>query len=249
MTVSAQIELIVRGYEGRTLKYVGDAYSTAHRCENKTRSCEMPRLLACSNKNMTLNETRGLDVLGADVSGAEVCDVTVTAVAEGIALSGTGKYTVNGSCRFSVVFLRSVGVAEDNADEREYASHEVEIPFKYECAEGGLLPDSSSIHIEAVEPRVRCDGENIDLGCELLISYGLIGVETVKLVDSTVLGEDISKKKSQYTVCYPSPSDTLWSVSKRYGASVVRTAKSNGMDATCEADTVGLTDGVRYMIV
>ena len=92
-------------------------------------------------------------------------------------------------------------------------------------------------------------GERLDLGCELMISYGFLGLQGIKSVENAVLGDAIARNKSRYTVCYPSTSDTLWSVSKKYNASVEVTARSNGMDVNAESDAVGLTDGVKYMIV
>lgn len=251
ISVSARIRLCVKGYKNHILKYVKDAFSTAYECETRVKTVEMPRLIACSNRNMTLSETKGIDVLCTDAEGVEICDVAVNASTDGVGISSSGKYVINGNCRFSVIFISRVNDGEDvgGSNDGEYYSAEVEIPFKYECSEGGALPDGVSIRIEAVEPRVRCDAEKVDFGCELMLSYGFLGVESISSVEGIALGDEVVKELRGYTVCYPSAKDTLWSISKKYGTPLDITAKSNGIDANAEADTVGLVDGVRYMIV
>ena len=243
VSVNVALGVFVRAYENRTLRYVKDGYSTEYKCENQMREVEIARLLATSSKNMTLSEMRDIDVLGASGDDVEICDVIARANAEGVALSASGRYVINGNCTFNVIYQKKL------SDEREYSSAEIEIPFKYECSESGVLPDGKCIFVEAVEPRVRCDGKNADFGCELLISYSLVGEGMVRTVENSVLGECVEKKKSCYTVCYPSKQDSLWSISKRYGAAVATTAKNNGLDLTAEADTVGFEDELRYMIV
>lgn len=245
VTVSAHIRLCAKGYQKRNMRYVKDVFSTAYECDNETRSLEIPKLYACANKNMTLSETRGIDCLGVS-DEFEICDAIAEASAEGVELSETGKYVINGKCRFYILMSKD---SVDDGGITEYSSADVEVPFRYECSESGEMPSESYVFAEAIEPRVRCDGERVDLGCEIVLSYGLEGREELKTVENTRMGECVEKTKRGYTVCYPCKNDSLWSIAKKYKATVETTAKGNGIDAAADADCVSLPDGIRYMIV
>lgn len=245
VTVSAHICLAVRGYQMLSMSYVKDAFSTAYETENEIRTVELPVLYACGNKNITLGETVSRDALGcpSGTSDSRVLSAVAEAVADGVELSESGRYVINGKCRFYLIFERGDG------EEREYFSSDVEVPFRYECAEGGALPTDRTISAQAVDVRARADGDKIDVGCELFLTYSLGGRETVECVDACRMGAELKGKRGGYTVCYPDREESLWSISKKYRVAVDATARGNGIDASLDADSSDLTDGVRYMIV
>ena len=251
VTVSAHIKLCAKGYRRLNVRYVKDAFSTAFECENETVDIKLPKLYACANKNMTLSETRGIDCLGGafEANALAVCDATAEASVESVELSESEKYVINGKCRFYVLLLQTNEGEADGSETAEYSSAEVEVPFRYECAESGDAPSVIDICVEAIDPRVRCDGERVDLACEIVLSYELEGREELKTVENTRFGAELEKRRRGYTVCYPDKNDNLWSISKRYKATVSKTARGNGIDVASDADCISLPDGIRYMIV
>ena len=245
VTVSAHISLAVRGYQTLCMCYVKDAFSTLCENENQMRTVELPVLYSCGNKNITISETVSSDELDglSDTSDVKISSAVAEAVADGVELSESGRYVINGKCRFYLLFERGEG------EEREYFSSDTEVPFRYECAEGGALPTDCAISAQAVDVRARIDGDKLDVGCELFIAYSFGGREKVECVDVFRMGAALERKKGGYTVCYPDRGESLWSITKKYRAAVDATAKGNGIDASLDADSSDLTDGVRYMII
>ena len=245
ITVSAHICLVAKGYCKAQMRYVKDAFSTAYESGNEANSIELPTFFACGNRNLTISETKSVgEAIGvADVSEARVINAIAEAVADGVDLLESGHYAINGKCRFYVLLARGEG------EDCEYSSADIEIPFKYECSEGGELPTSYEISLEAVDPRVRIDGDKVDVGCELLIAYSLCGSDTVEYIENVKMGSAIAGKKRGYTVCYPDKNESLWSIAKKYRACVDATARGNGIDASLDADSAALTEDVKYMIV
>ena len=252
VTVTARIYLAARGYKKCEMSYVKDAYSTVYECDNELETYSLPQNYACGNRNMTLSETKGVDSLGGYIDGSslEIVDVTADAVGESVEQNESGKYTVNGKCRFCIVYTQ--GSSADRTDEMwtpDYASAEIEVPFKYECAEMGEAPKAWDIQAEAIGARARCDGESLSLGCEISVAFGVGGSKDVTMVDSCRLLDKLEGRKKGFTICYPSSEDSLWSVSKKYRATVADTARENGIDGAVSADSSQALDGIRYMIV
>ena len=253
VSVSAHICVAAKAYNKNSIRYVKDVFSTDYDCANEESSFELSELCACANKNLTLNESRDADSIAALTGVGEVIisDAVAEASVETVELSDNGRYVINGKCRFYVILARNDGEGEreDGKDITEYYSTDVEVPFRYECAESGEKPSAWSVRVEAIEPRVRYDGEKLDLGCEIVLSYSFESGKTTQMIENSRLGAEIKKEKKGYTVCYPCGEDSLWSISKKYRAKVDATARGNGIDTAADADSEELLEGIRYMIV
>ena len=253
VSVRARLCLNARGYEKSSVEYVKDCFSTERECQNEMQSVELSKLYAAANKNMTVSESVDVAELGvlnesADITVVEsYCDPTV----EGVELGDSGKYVINGKCRFDIIYSQKDANADEMNEDAmpEYYMGELVLPFRYECSEGGYLPERSFIKAEAISPKARINGSRIDLGCELAIAYEIGGSEVISAVGACRLGEAYNKVPCGFTVCYPDESDSLWSISKKYRKTVASTAMKNNIDDQTDADLSKTLDGIRYMIV
>ena len=69
------------------------------------------------------------------------------------------------------------------------------------------------------------------------------------MLDSVSFGEESERSRGEYVVCYPSPSDNLWSVAKRYGTTVATLIATNKLTPTATPDGKETLAGVHYLIV
>ena len=239
MGVTMRICLEGSGFTRGEIECVKDVYSTEFECTPKTEKYTLPVLLACKNGNVTFSATRDLAETGASDTITNIVDVSGTARAEGISFDD-GKWTVGGKCRFCVIY---------SEEEDGISTFETEFPFKYEFEGDGGELDRFDCSVTVMDVRARNDGEKITFDCELALSYYVLGKQEVEVVTETVIGCRREKGSCGFTVCYPDKSDSLWSVAKRYRASVLETAKENGINSGADADSIGLPDGTKYMIV
>lgn len=253
VSVSARIRLDVRGFKKESISYVKDAYSTEYECANEWRSREVMTLYASANRNMSLNETLSIEALGniSEPMGVSIADVSADAVADEVVVCDSGRYAINGKCRFNVIYSQTDPASEGEYDDLfpEYSSVDIEVPFRYECSESGDAPTDFEFFAEAINPRVRCDGERLDVGCELAIAFAFFGEKQIEAVETCRLLEQLPKTNRGFTVCYPDSASTLWSISKKYKATVSETAAKNDIRLENENDYVKALDGIRYMIV
>ncbi len=242
LSVKAHINLKVSGYSKNVLSYVKDAYSTEYETELENEETELFKLTSCNNKNMTLTASVGADCLGNIDRNAVAVDTVAYAAAENVEINDAGHYVISGKCRFNMLF------AENNG-ETEYSAVDAEVPFKYECSDGGEPPEHFTVNVEAINAGARMEGENISLWCELCLSYSLCGDDEMVSVCRMTLGETHERSRRGFTVCYPDSEDSLWSISKKYSAAVAKTAASNGLDCASDADTCVCRASVKYIIV
>lgn len=240
MNVTVRICLEASGFSCGEMEYVKDAYSTEFECHPKTETHILPSLLACKNGNMTFSASEKLSDIGAPEAFSDIVDVSAVARAESVELDGS-KWTVSGKCRFCVMFC--------GEGEGDISSFEAELPFKYEFDGNAGDADRFDCAVTAMDVRTRSDGERMAFDCELALSCYILGKEEAEAVTELVMGDRNEAGRKGFTVCYPENSDSLWSVAKRYRAPVRETAKENGIGSGSDADSIGLPDGTKYMIV
>lgn len=240
MNVTMRLCLEASGFSRGEMEYVKDVYSTEFECDTGTESYKLPSLLACRNGNMTFSASAELSEAGAPERMSEIIDVSGSARAESVELCGD-KWTVSGKCRFFAIC--------GGEEEGEISSFETEFPFKYEFEGDAGVADRFGCDINVMDVRARSDGERVSFDCELALSCYILCNEEVKAVSETIMGERNERGRKGFTVCYPDKGDSLWSVAKRYRASVLETAKENGINGGADADSIGLPDGTKYMIV
>ena len=92
------------------------------------------------------------------------------------------------------------------------------------------------------------DGEKIAVEAELAVALSLRASDEVNTLTEVRLGEKFPTQGAACVICYPMPSDTLWSVAKRYHTPV-QTIRSNNRVADLPADAPDSLAGVSYLII
>ncbi|MBQ8380435.1 MAG: DUF3794 domain-containing protein [Clostridia bacterium] len=238
--------LSARGFKNESLEYVADAYSTEYECECERKRYRLPIALGCGNSNMTFNASENAETYIKVPEGGivSVVDVCADAAIEKLEYDeNKGKYMMCGKVSFDMILT---GGADGNT---ELFGGSAELPFKMECASFASEPTGFVGNAQAIEPRVRCDGEKLTFECEIALAYSVLGENTADTVSSVSLSEHITAKNGGITVCYPDGDDSLWSVAKKYHAPLAETASDNGIDLASGADDSSALSGVRYLIV
>lgn len=220
--------------------YIADMYSTENTCECEYRELTVPRGICAFNRNLTLGESMTLDE--AKISAAAlVADTSASATVDGCVFEG-GKCRISGRCKFNLQLF----------DGGDYTGTELEFPFKYEYElPRGEWGEDMECDAEAgvVFCRARVDGERIGLDAEISLC-GRVWENTVHTVlDSFRLGERLERGSGEVVVCYPGGSDTLWSVAKRYNASIDEIVNTNKLQRGMPLSSERSLDGVEYLVL
>ncbi len=247
-TVNASVSLAVEGFRREEMRYLKDAYSTSNECSLKTECYRLPVHCTAFNRNMTFGGTESVEKISALSEGSRIADVFAEAYDGRLELSDSGRYIISGKCRFSLILVNNI-VSDGGEISPEYSAAEVELPFKYECAEEGKSFEIGKVKLENIGARARIDGDRLELGCEIAIACDILDSEEAEAVCSLSVGETAERVRNGFTVYYPDKNDTLWSISKKYRARVDHTAEENGIELFSDADSEETMAGVKYMIV
>ncbi len=224
--------------------YTKDMYATRHATKGSYAAYAVERGLQCLNGNFTLSDSLPM----ADVSipaTARVVDVTAAATPRELSWE-RGKYRLSGDCRVHLIWER----------EGELNATEMTLPFRYEFED--RRGEESAAHqqqlcwsgtMQAVNCRARMDGERVGIDAELTVMLRTAARDTVTALTRLEAGEEASRRRGEYVICFPATDDTLWSVAKRYNAPLAPLAAANGLSALSTPHAPDSLDGVKYLIV
>lgn len=230
--------------------YVKDLYSTRRAGASHYATYPVEQAVRAINGNFTLSDSLPLDEVSIDPA-AQVLDVTAEAVpAELLCDHAKGRCVLTGTCRAHLLLLR----------DGEYASADMELPFRYEFDDAsrmgaseapseGNTPFDGSVSVHNC--RARMDGERIALDAELGVSLRTRRPAPLTALADVSFGEDAdaNRRRGEYVICFPAPTDTLWSVAKRYHAPMAALTAANNLPAGAAADEIESLEGVGYLIV
>ncbi len=237
----------VRAQKNETVTYIKDLYSTE--CRLGTRHTTLPteRAARALNGNFTLSDSLPLSDIGMD-AGATIVDATATAVPTALTVEGErGRCVLSGTCHAHLLLLR----------DGEYASATMDIPFRYEFDDPARAGDAAGTDtgfdgaVTVLHCRGRSDGERVSLDAELAVALRTHSPAPLEALSDTF--EDSTpdcapRRRGEYVICFPAPTDTLWSVAKRYHAPMTALSAANNLPAS-PADAPESLDGVGYLIV
>ena len=63
------------------------------------------------------------------------------------------------------------------------------------------------------------------------------------------LGGEITRRRGEYAICFPAPTDTVWSVAKRYHAPIATLTAANNLPAGVKIGGKDSLEGIKYLIV
>lgn len=222
--------------------YTKDMYATRHATKGSYAAYAVERGLQCINGNFTLSDSIPMADVGIPAS-ARVVDATATATPRELS-SEKGKYRLSGDCRVHLIWER----------EGELNASEMTLPFRYEFEDrrgddadrDGQLCWSGIM--QAVNCRARMDGERVGIDAELTVMLRTAERDTVTALTRLEAGEEASRRRGEYVICFPAVDDTLWSVAKRYNAPLAPLAAANGISVAAP-DAIDSLEGVKYLIV
>ncbi len=230
-----------RAQREERVSYIKDMYSTRREsvCRYTTLGAEKPGRIFCGN--VTLSDSLALADVGLEPD-MKILDVTATATPEELTVEQErGRCVLTGECRAHLLLSR----------DGECSSTDMTLPFRYEFEDASLLGDegTSETHydgcVTVVGGRARMDAERVGLDAELAISLRTVRSTPLTVLTEMSFGQEVTRRRGEYVVCFPASDDTLWSVAKRYHAPVAALVAANGLSEG-EEETM---EGVGYLIV
>lgn len=239
------VMLEVMAQKNQTTAYVKDLYSTHKETNCDYTTYATHEALACFNGNFTLSDSQALNEAGISPT-ARVVDVSAVAFPEAVTADpDKNRCVLSGRCRVQLLLFR----------DGEYTASELEFPFRYEkdgipmgSLTAGEVPEYDG-SVQVMTCRARMDGERIGVDAEVAVALRLMGQNTLTALSSVAYGQDVTRRRGEYVICFPAPTDTLWSVAKRYHAPMAALGAANGLSLPESADHVSSLTGVEYLIV
>lgn len=218
--------------------YIKDVYSTSHRTDCRYKTVTPRGIANAFVGNFTLSDSMSLEEAGISPE-CSVSDVMGTVFSEEISFEG-GKCSVSGKAKFNMLLKR----------DGEYSCSDVELPFRY-STDTNMQAENAGAMVsgEVISARARIDGERIGIDSEISMCGNMWHNCDIKLLDDVDFGEELKFSRGEYVVCYPSRDDTLWSVAKRYGATISSLSQNNKISASDSPDSSDSLDGINYLII
>ena len=234
----AQVVLSARALQNKPLVYTRDAYTIGRESSAAFEACSCPIPLASANGNFTLSTSLSFAEVGL-TPDQEIFDVSMTPIVRE-ASTENGRLILSGKCRCHAV--------ANGGD--EWTSAEFEVPFRYD---GGACADTAAKDLlataQALSVGLRKEGDALRLDGEIALAYTLSGEEAFTRVVSLTVGDPITAPASVLHVCYPTSSDSLWSLAKRYHKPLSSLAEANALALPAVADDPATLADTRFLVV
>ena len=219
-----------------SISYIKDMYSIARQTDNTYKNVSMFAVNMPICGNFTLSDSVALTDAGIP-ENAKIISVIGSASADEYSFEG-GKCVIGGKAKFSILADR----------DGEYSVFDLELPFSYRAPFTGDF-DSASCAAEIVSASARLDGERIGIDAEVSVSGSAMMNRSEKMLASLGFGDEITRERGEYVICYPMSGDSLWSVAKRYGAPTEKLIEANGIDSDVHLDSEDSLDGLNYVVI
>jgi hypothetical protein len=175
---------------------------------------------------------------------ARVADVTAVATPENLTVdTAKGRCLLTGTCACHLLLLR----------DGEYTSADITLPFRYEFdgQTDGAVGENMDFdgHLSVVNCRARMDGERVGVDAEVAVSLRTYRPAPLTALSDVDFGEEVTRRRGEYVICFPAPTDSAWSVAKRYHAPMAALTAANNLPAAAKADGEESLEGVNYLIV
>lgn len=230
-----------RAQRDRNLSYVRDAFALDAHSDGKTDFLTLPQSRSCVCANFSIGQTLTAEEAGLK-SGVTVIDAMLFPLLAELT-EENGRDILSGRCRVHLTLCDDAG---------EIFSHEVEIPYRYENENKGAYLADSFVHISPISCRARADGERLGIDAELAVSLLTRTATPIQYLSACKMGESCPAPTGECTVCFPAPTDTLWSVAKRYHKPLSHLTGINTLPPQAQAaaaDAKASLAGVSYLLV
>lgn len=241
--ILCDLSLILQGraQRDRNLTYVRDAYALESISEGRTDFITLPQSRSCVCANFSLGQTLTAEEAGLR-QGVSVVDAYLIPLSAELT-QDNGRDILSGRCRAHLTLCDEAG---------EISSQEVEIPFRYETEAKETALADYLVHISPISCRARADGERLGIDGELAVSLMTRTQTQIQYLSACNIGDKCQKLDGECTVCFPAPTDTLWSVAKRYHKPLTHLTGINTLPSQAQAaaaDSTASLAGVSYLLV
>lgn len=198
-----------------------DMYSTDYESAEDTETLEYETVQYAKAFNFSADGSTPRD----DTDFDEIVATTATASVEGVEKQG-GKLVFTGNADVSVILTNGAGV---------YLSRSYTIPFRAQTDAGRIGDDFHYIaNAFVMSAASRLYENNIYSDLEILITYAIFEKHAEEMIRQSNVYKDkpIAREASaSLTLYYPTASDTLWDIAKKYGTTVPEIMAANGLSA------------------
>ena len=207
--ISSKVGFFIEAEEVNNLScsYTSDLYSTKNHCSCKYDIKSIPVAALGVASSFSQSERIPLAETGIP-EGSEIIDAYGKACVTGISFDG-GKCIISGESKYLLVCKR----------EGEISASEIKVPFRYECdgdRDGEFEREDSDIVCQVYNCRCKAEGETLGIDSEIALSGIIFDTSEIKRVSRACMGEEIVRSGSDVVICYPSVSETVWNVAKKY---------------------------------
>ncbi|MBP3666947.1 MAG: hypothetical protein J6K29_07840 [Clostridia bacterium] len=244
--VETGVSVEARAQKNETVTFVKDLYSTRREVACLYATYPAEKALRALNGNFTLSDSLPLSEVGIHPA-ATVADITATALPDALTADpAKGRCVLTGTCRCHLLLLR----------DGEFTTAEPVIPFRYEFddpsllqASDGTLPVAFDGGVTVINCRARMDGERMGIDAELSVAVRTHTPAPFTALTDTEFKNEVTRRQGEYIICFPAPTDSVWSVAKRYHAPMAALTAANNLPAGTQADGKESLEGVGYLIV
>ena len=218
-----------------------DAYALDSVSDGRTDFLSLPQSRSCVCANFSIGQTLTAEEAGLR-QGMTVVDAHLIPLTAEL-MQEHGKDILSGRCRVHLMLCDDAG---------EISSQEVEIPYRYETDAKEMALVDSLVHVSPIGCRARADGERLGIDGELAVSIITRAQTKIQYLCACNIGEKCKKPEGECTVCFPSPTDTLWSVAKKYHKPLAHLTNINTLPPQAQAaaaDSKASLAGVNYLLV
>lgn len=194
----------ISAMKNKKYKYTTDIYSTENESECVKKQMALPYAIAAINGNFSQNERINISETNIP-EGANIVDIWGRAELDSCAQEN-GKYVFSGNCKYTAICEK----------DGEYSVSEIVLPARYELDGEGRDRYTSDVTGEVVSCRIRVDGDTVAIDSEIAIAADILGENDVEIIDNVRFGEKWGKEKSRMVVYYPTDSEGVWDVAKKY---------------------------------
>ena len=207
--IGSKIGFFVEAEEVNNLpcSYTADLYSTKNHCSCRYDTEVIPVAISGISSSFSQSERIPLAETGVP-EGAEIIDVYGKANVTGVRLED-GKCIMSGENKYLLVCKKG----------GEISMAELRAPFRYEC-DGGKTREIDRENVDIIcqvyNCRCKADGDTLGIDSEIALSGMIFDTNEIKRVSRACMGEEIARSGSDVVICYPSVSETVWNVAKKY---------------------------------
>lgn len=241
---TATLVLEVQAQGSDKVTFVCDCYSTAREGTCEMRRFDYVRALSCINGNVSESGMVSLTDAGIP-QGATPLDISASAIPTGIVCE-RGRSALNGECHYQLLYRTLEG---------ELGSAEFTLPLRYElpaelCRDAdAAVPYNISAQLDLLSARARPENDGFTIDAEWSICARVFAPSSIEAVGEAHFDADRPAPRASYTLCYPSDTESLWTIAKRYHAPLRPLASLNNLPGSSDPASTGSLEGVRFLMI